>query len=168
MIEIFSFLPFFLFASHIPYIPFSRGIVCTLPLSPQNAHSTENATVCNASVWSPFPNSEHTKSSRPLTAGTQKKLREQCKRKQRRPTQYKSKTSAPPESGGYILKRICTVRLIPRIFYFFFPSPRSVRPTRNLRSHDPAVSGFKRPVGRPHPTFHPSVTWRVHTHLRSF
>lgn len=99
MIEIFSFLPFFLFASHIPYIPFSRGIVCTLPLSPQNAHSTENATVCNASVWSPFPNSEHTKSSRPLTAGTQKKLREQCKRKQRRPTQYKSKTSAPPESG---------------------------------------------------------------------
>lgn len=57
---------------------------------------------------------------------------------------------------GYILKRICTVRPIPRISYFFFPSPRSVRP-RGIASHDP-----RRVVQMPvdaTPTF-------THAHLR--
>lgn len=70
-------------------------------------------------AFGPLSQTANTQSraSWPPVAGIRKRLREQCKRNQRRPTQYKSKTTMPPEVGTtYILKRICTERPIPHSF----------------------------------------------------
>lgn len=57
---------------------------------------------------------------------------------------------------GYILKRICTVRPIPRISYFFSPSPRPAHPCE-IAAHEPRRA-VQTPVDAT-PTF-------THAHLR--